>query len=245
MEKQELSRREALIGAGKIAAGATVVSAASSLILPSEAKAAKIPWGYKKLDLQHVGEIAYNAWYGKYCCQAVAEGILVPLKKKIGGPYKNLPMDAFKWGHGGVVGWGTLCGTMVGAGIATGFVAGHEGEKILNDVIYYYSNTKLPIFKPKHPKASFKSVNASDSPLCHISVGKWMKKEGVKFFSPQRKERCARISADVAIYTAKLLNDWVDGKYKPNHGSNVKEHGITTQLNCMECHADNVPEPIT
>lgn len=243
MKKTELSRREALIGAGKIAAGAAVVSAgASGLLSPQEAEASSWPYGYKKLNLQHVGEIAYATWYKKFCCQAVATGLLKPLQKKIGGPYKNLPLDAFKWGHGGAVGWGTLCGTMTGAGIALGFIAGDEGEKILNDVIAWYADNELPKFKPAHPKGSFRHVNRSDSPLCHISVGKWMKKEGVKFFSPQRKERCARIAADVAMHTAKLLNAWVDGKYKPSHGSNVKEHGITTQLNCMECHGDDVPE---
>jgi hypothetical protein len=245
-EKKEISRRDVLIGAGKVAAGAAIVSVgASGLITPGKINAAQFPWGYKKLDLQEVGHIAYNAWYGKYCCQAVAEGLLVPLQKSIGEPYASLPMAAFKWGHGGAVGWGTLCGTMTGAGIATGFIAGTEGEKILNDVIAWYANTELPIYKPHNPKGSFKNTNTAESPLCHISVGKWMKKEGVKFFSPERKERCARISADVAMLTAKLLNDWADGKYKPSQGSNVKDHGITTQENCMECHGDNVPTPIT
>jgi hypothetical protein len=46
-----------------------------------------------------------------------------------------------------------------------------------------------------------------------------MEKEGVKFFSPERKERCARPAADVAMKTAFLLNDWADGKYKPSQGS--------------------------
>ena len=245
-KKLNLSRRDALIGAGKVAAGAAIVSlGASRLITTAEAKTASFPWGYKKLDLQEVGEIAYEAWYGKFCCQAVVEGLLKPLQKSIGEPYASLPLNAFKWGHGGAVGWGTLCGTMTGAGIATGFIAGHEGEAILNDVIAWYADTTLPIYKPARPKAQFTNVNQSDSPLCHISVGKWMKKEGVKFFSPERKERCARISADVAMRTAKLLNDWADGKFKPSHGSNVKEHGITTQLNCMECHGDDVPTPKT
>ena len=242
----DLTRREALITVGKIAAGAAVVSVgAQSLITPARATTASFPWGYKKLDLQHVGDLAYEEWYKTYCCQAVVTGIIKPLQTKIGEPYASLPLNAFKWGHGGAVGWGTLCGTMTGAGIATGFIAGHEGEKILNDVIAWYANTELPIYKPSHPKGSFKNVNQSDSPLCHVSVGKWMKKEGVKFFSPERKERCARLAADVAMKTAALLNDWSDGKYKPSQGSNVKDHGITTQENCTECHSDDVPTPIT
>ncbi|MCF6291558.1 MAG: C-GCAxxG-C-C family protein [Desulfobacterales bacterium] len=241
-----MSRRGLLVNAGKIAAGAAVISVgARELIRPAQASAAAWPYGYTKLDPQEVGDLAYKTWYGRYCCQAVAQGILQPLAKKMGGPYADLPLDAFKWGHGGVVGWGTLCGTMVGAGIALGFIAGNDGEKILNDVIAFYANSALPIYRPSKPKSHFKNVNTADSPLCHISVGKWMKKEGVKFFSPERKERCACISADVAMHTAKLLNAWKDGAYKPGQGSNVREHGITTQENCMECHGDDVPTPIT
>lgn len=241
-ERHQISRRDALIGAGKVAAGAVLISAGTtSLISPAPAFAATFPWGYKKLALQHVGEIAYETWYKKLCCQAVVTGIIKPLQQKIGEPYASLPLDAFKWGAGGVVGWGTLCGSLIGAGIATGFIAGHEGDPILNDVIAYYADTVLPIFEPANPKAAIKNANKSDSPLCHISVGKWMKKEHVKFSSPQRNERCARLSADVAIHTVKLLNDWADGKYKKSHGSNVEEHGIATQLNCMECHGDDDP----
>jgi hypothetical protein len=63
-----------------------------------------------------------------------------------------------------------------------------------------------------------------------------MEKEGVKFGSPQRKDRCARLSADVARKTAQLLNSWADGEYKPTHGSQVKTHEITAQNNCDDCH---------
>ena len=56
--------------------------------------------------------------------------------------------------------------------------------------------------------------------------------------------RIKRLSADVAMKTASLLNDWADGKYKPAQGSNVGDNGITTQENCTECHGDNVPTPI-
>jgi hypothetical protein len=241
---KQLSRRDALIGIGKVAAGAVVVSAgASGLTLAAKAKAVEFPWGYTKLNLQLVGETAYEGWYKKLCSYAVVSGVLAPLQKKIGEPFASLPLDAFVWGHGGAVGWGTLCGSLTGAGIATGFIAGQDGGKILNDVIAWYADTELPIFNPAQPNAEIRSVSQSDSPLCHVSVGKWLKGEGLKFFSPQRKERCARISADVAMRTVELLNDWVDGKYVPAHGSNVKENGITAQLNCSECHGDDVPTP--
>jgi hypothetical protein len=234
--KEEFSRRELLAGTGKIALGAAALTAGGGLASMAEAKGAKYPWPYKKVDPERAARIAYENWYKGYCCYATASGILVPLQESVGEPYTSLPLEAFVFGHGGVVGWGTLCGTLTGAGLATSFAAGKTGEKILNDVIYWYTATELPNFRPASPKATFKNINKSDSPLCHVSVGKWMKKEGVKFLSPQRKDRCARLSADVASKTVMLLNDWADGKYKPAHGSQVKAHQITAQNNCAECH---------
>ncbi len=243
-EEKRLSRREIIIGAGTIAAGAAVISSGvTGLISKAEAKETeKFPWGYKKLDPDEVGKIAYENWYKNFCCYAVTSAIIIPLQEKIGKPYTSFPVESTVWGHGGAVGWGTLCGTLTGVGIATGLIAGKEGENILNDVIAYYANTELPIYKPASPKADFKHVNKSESPICHISVGRWMKKEGVAFFSPQRKERCARLSADIAIHTVKLLNDWADGKYKPVHGAQAKMHQMTSQNNCMDCHGSNIPK---
>jgi hypothetical protein len=244
-EDKKISRRGLIIGTGKLAVGAAGLAAVSGglgLVSKAAAGKAQFPWPYKKLDLDQVGDIAYNNWYKNYCCYAVTSGLLLPLQEKVGEPYTLFPVESTIWGHGGAVGWGTLCGTLTGVGIVTGLVAGKQGEKILNDVIAWYAGTELPIYQPAKPKAHFKSVNQSDSPLCHISVGRWMKKENVKFFSPERKERCARLSADIAMKTAQLLNNWADGKYKPVHGSQAKTYQMTSQNNCTDCHGTKIPK---
>jgi hypothetical protein len=239
ISEEGISRRQLLTGAGKAAAGLAIVSAgALSLASGASAKEAPYPFGYKKLDPKKVADLAYENWYKNFCCYATSSAILLPLREKVGGPYNTLPVEAFIFGHGGTVGWGTLCGTLMGAGLAASFAAGKEGENILNDMMHYYAETELPIYKPANPKATFKSVNKSDSPLCHVSVGRWMKKEGVKFLSPQRKDRCARLSADVAAKTVELLNLWADGKYKSGHGNQIGIYGFTTQNNCSDCHTD-------
>lgn len=250
-EDRKMSRREFVYGSAGFAAGAAIASGGLGMLsgcIGSETKAAECPsepasWPgeYKKLDTARVAEIAYENWYKKFCCYAVASGLLIPLQEDVGEPYTSFPIDSVKWGHGGAVGWGTLCGSLNGAGIATGLIAGEEGEAILNDVIYWYTTTELPIYMPENPKAEIQNVNKSNSPLCHISVGKWMKKEDVAFASPERKERCARLSADVAVKTAELLNAWADGTYKPYHGSQVGTYDITTQNNCGDCHPSGSP----
>lgn len=241
----EPSRREVLIGTGKLAAGAAVVGVGASALVNSAnaSSAPATPWGYVKLDPETIAQSAYENWYKNFCCYAVAESILGALREKVGGPYNTLPTEAFVFPHGGTVGWGTLCGTLMGAGLATSFAFGKEGEKILNDVMAFYCDADLPTWRAKNPKAPFKNTNVADSPLCHVSVGKWMKKEGVSLKSPERKDRCAMVAASVAYHTVALMNQMADGTFEMENGSQSKENGITSQNNCTECHGDNVPEP--
>lgn len=232
----DISRRQVLLGAGKAAVGAAVMTAGGFSLLGKARASASYPWPYKKIDPKEAADIAYENWYKDFCCYATASGILMPLQKSVGEPYASLPIEAFRFGHGGTVGWGTLCGTLLGASLAASFAAGKDGERIANDVIQWYTVTELPTFTPASPKATFKNTNTSNSPLCHVSVSTWMEKEGVVFKSPERKDRCARIAASVAMKTAALLNDWSDGKYKPSHGSQVKAHDRPAQSNCDGCH---------
>jgi len=236
-DEKQISRRQLLTGAGIAIASA----AGAGLIPEAHASKSEFPWGYKKIDPARAGRIAYEGWYKNFCCYGAASGILAPLQHDIGDPYTRFPLEATIWGHGGAAGWGSLCGSLNGAGMAISLIAGHAGEQIINDVIAWYAKTKLPIYKPANPRAEFTQINKSRSALCHISVGKWMRKEGVVFESPQRWERCARITADVAVKTVELLNDWVDGKYKITRRDQVRMYHMPTENNCKQCHGSNVP----
>lgn len=245
--EKEVSRRDALIGAGKIAAGAAIVTmSASGLISRAEAKeATPLPWPYQKIDPKEAGQIAYDGWYKAFCSYGVASGILIPLQKKIGAPYTMLPVEGLRLGEGGTVGWGTLCGSLLGATVAVGFVAPYDvGKQILNELLKWYSDTELPLYTPAQPKAEVKVKTVSASPLCHISVGKWMEAAQKSLHSPERKDRCARITADVAMKTVMMLNDWKDGKFSSSLKLPPAIYGITGQSNCTECHGKNVPTPV-
>jgi len=236
LETPVITRRKLLTGAGKLAAGAVLATAGGFSLASTATARSTYPWPHKTIDPRKAGDIAYENWYKDFCCYATVSGILVPLQESVGEPYASLPLEAFRFGHGGTVGWGTLCGTLLGASIAASFVAGRDGEKIANDVIAWYTTTDLPVYAPASPKAAIKNTNRSDSPLCHVSVSKWMEKEGVEFFTPQRKDRCARLAADVAMKTSVLLNEWAAGTYKPVHGSQAKTHNRPAQNNCDGCH---------
>ncbi len=248
LDDKNISRRQLLSGAGKAAAGLAVMSAGGlGIVREASAYEYKSAYKYAKLDPNEVGRIAYENYFTRWCTSTVLAGLVLPLQKKVGGNWNGFPIDAYRWGHGGLAGWGALCGTMPGAGIVIGLVTGDTdtAEAMVNDLAFYYSNTKLPAFKPeKVLGAEIHHSTTSNTPVCHISVGKWMKAENKAFLTNERAERCARLSANVAMYAVSMLNDWADGKYKPKHPvlGNVKQNGITSQNNCTACHKSDIPK---
>jgi len=237
------------MGAGKIAAGAAIASAAGfGLKKEAEAYGYQPIYKYAKLDPQKVGEVTYENYFKRWCASSVIAGFVENLQKKVGGAWKHFPIDAYKWAHGGYAGWGALCGTMPGAGVIIGNVVNDTdiAEAMNNDLAFYYAYTELPSFSPRKPiKAKIKHMTMAGTPVCHISVGRWMRAENVGFLSNERAERCARLAANIAVETAKMLNDWIDGRYKPRHKPlyNVVANGITSQNNCKDCHGGFTPTP--
>ncbi|MDP3695989.1 MAG: C-GCAxxG-C-C family protein [Desulfocapsaceae bacterium] len=263
MEKPEKtchspSRRQMMIGTAGVLAAGTVLTQLGGLLNSAHAvggSTEKWPWRYEKLDPAKTAEIAYEEWYRVFCGAAVINSIFSQLREKVGEPYTSFPSDSFVFLEGGMVGWGMTCGSNAGAAIVANTIIGPriqpeiagkkvtEGHEITEDIFQWYSEASMPIFVPKTPKVTTELVKTkAESPLCHVSVGKWMKASGFPIGSPERKDRCARVAASVAYHLVELLNDWKDGKYKPTATHKpVKEFGITAQMNCMECHGDNVP----
>jgi hypothetical protein len=251
LDDKGLSRRRMLVGTGALAAGVALahfgglVGSAGATGGSTE----KWPWPYKKLDPAETAEICYNEWYRVFCGAAVINSVFGQLREKVGEPYKSFPADAFVFLEGGQVGWGTICGSPAGANIVANCIIGPriagapEGHQIAADLMQWYSETALPVHIPKNPKVAEKIMTTtSDSPLCHLSVGKWMKASGYPLNSPERKDRCARVAASTAYRLVELLNDWQDGKYVSSGDfSCAKEFGITGQYNCNDCHGDHVP----
>ncbi len=248
-----LSRRDLMRGLGLFVVGAAFAQV-GNLMPNSNAKviATKWPWPYEKLDPAKTAEIAYNEWYRVYCGAAVISSIFSQLAEMVGEPYKSFPVDAFVFLEGGMAGWGTVCGSLAGANIVTNLIIGpriagpksEAGHIIGSNMMKWYSETNLPNFKPSNPKANKDKIvqTVSNSPLCHISVGKWMQASGFSLASPERKDRCARVAASVAYQLVKELNAWKDGKYhKDVEWVPAKDFGITAQMNCSECHHSHIP----
>lgn len=246
---EKLSRRGLIKGAAGVAGVAALTIGGLGFLSKGEAaktSPATLPYPYKKFtaaEIKEAGNIAHDNWFKGFCSFAALSGGVEILRKKVGGPYKSFPMELTTFAHGGTSGWGGTCGTLIGAGVLATLCAGPKiGEQINNEVCNYYAATALPVFVPSHPKAELKTQNISNSPVCHLSVGKWMKKEGVGFLSPQQMERCARVAADMCMQTLEYLNLWADGKFEPKTKAPVFANEIPSQNNCTECHGDNIPK---
>jgi len=226
----QISRRELIVKAGVLALGAGVLQfgngtpQAAAATDPKAAAAADPktwPWPYEKLDPAKTAELAYNEWYRVQCGASVISSVFSQLAEKIGEPYKSFPVDGFQFLLGGMADWGTVCGTCAGSNTVVNLIIGPKvhGQKagitMGSNLLHYYANTALPVYVPKNPKINPDLIpqTQSDSPLCHISVGKWMKKSGFPMSTPERKDRCARVAATMAYQVVENLNAWKDGKY--------------------------------
>jgi len=257
LREAQMTRRDLLAKAGRYTLGAAALGVAASAVpgLRTEAGATggateKWPWPYVKLDPQRTADLAYEEWYRVFCGAAVVNAVFGQLREKVGGPYLSFPSDAFLFLEGGVSGWGTICGANAGANIVTNVIlgprtAGSEvGMLMGSELMQHYASTAMPTYVPRAPrvKAAIPKTVA-DSPLCHVSVGKWMKAANKPLGSPERRDRCARLTASMAYQLVTLLNAWKDGKYVTKGAVPARSYGIQSQHNCNDCHGNDVPSP--
>ena len=226
-------------GLGLLSGGMAAAQTPTCATVPGVIKHPDGTWGYTPLDPNVCAERAYRAWYGKYCAYASFDGVIGELQDALGSPYTNIDPHMIKFGAGGISGWGTICGTGLGASLAVNIVAGTAtGSAMAKDLLAYYSAVALPDYvpvgTPVYPYTP--PASASDSPLCHVSVGKWMKLSGNLFGTAERKERCARLSGNMAKKAAELLNDWHAGTYIAGAWGGPTGTGMTGQNNCGDCH---------
>jgi hypothetical protein len=257
MQKQapgKISRRNLLKGAVTVvgtAGAAAIAPFGLDLLSRAEAKSAAAgnwPWPYEKLDPAKTAEIAYTDWYRLKCGAAVINSVFSQLAQLVGEPYASFPTEGFIFLVGGVSGWGTVCGSNAGANIVTNLIIGPKtggsdaGMVMGSEIMQWYCEASMPVYTPPNPKVKAPiPKTVSDSPLCHVSVGKWMKAANKPMGSPERKDRCARVAASVAYKTVELLNAWKDARYVPKAAFPDKMYHIPAQNNCIECHGSDVP----
>jgi hypothetical protein len=194
---------------------------------------AHLPWPYRQLDPDAIGQRAFESYLKGHCMYGTFDAIVGTVAEKLGAPYTGFPFEMFLYGMGGVYGWGTLCGALNGCAAAIQLLSPNPSP-LVDELFRWYENTPLPNFDPKGRR--FKTVQSlAGSPLCHPSIAKWCEASGKKAYSHERDERCGVLAASVARQCALLLNEQIAGKIIP-----VTPVDARTRA-CMGCHEKGGP----
>lgn len=215
------------------------------------------PFGYPEsgLDVERIRELAYAGFQGitladgtrhAGCAFGTFNAIIGRLADIVGEPYTHIPVQMMDWAGAGVVGFGTLCGTLNGAAAAIGLICGgSDARAYISDLLTWYSEADLPtnLYAPMGELPQ----SRADSNLCHVSLTRWCRASGFASGSPERAERCSQLSGDVAAKTVEMLNTSALGLRVPSEKtvcrachymgpSYVAGHFTHGEMNCLTCH---------
>jgi len=148
------------------------------------------------------------------------------------------------WATGGGHGWCVMCGSLIGGATLINMVCDKKTAfKLVDQLFSWYEATPFPsdisnnlahekkFLVDKYKSTKILKQTVSKSQLCHISVTRWCKASGYATASHERSERCARVTADVAAFTAQLLNKHADGLVESAYAMSA------TATECRSCHA--------
>lgn len=211
-------------------------------------------WVYRPLAPDITAEMAYQLYPEGSCMYATFKSIISQLAEMHGEPFASYPYHMFRYGHGGIGGYGTTCGTLNGAAALFGLFVTDKTvcDSLIADLFQWYEQEPHPSFKPDSSELEIPAY-ASNSVLCHASNTNWCKKAGVEINSKERKERCRRLTADVASRAVESLNAVFSNAYFTNthsdetvqscmacHGSEGKLKNTSAKMNCNSCHDESL-----
>lgn len=262
-----MDRRKAMkITAGVIAGGGAGLLTLSQAFKPkSQLQAAphklkftpkESHWKYEPLDPSVTAELAYQSYSEGSCMYATVTSIISQLAEKFGEPFVSFPTHLFKYGHGGIGGYGSVCGTLNGAAALIGLLITDKNvqDQMITDLFQWYEKEPLPEFRPQKANFDFSPPTAvSNSVLCHASNTNWSKQSGYKVSSKERKERCRRLTADVAKKVTAALNEihtdaYIAGFHSNEtvstcvacHGGDGKLDNTAVKMSCNSCHSESI-----
>lgn len=214
---------------------------------------------YKSANPSKVADHAYKLYSDGGCMYAAVKSVLSMTSSN------PVPVhyDLFRYGHGGCGGQGSLCGACNGVAAAIGCYIRDKKEcdVLIGKVFRWYESANLPEYKPVGLNSGIVSA-VSGSILCHVSMTKWCKAAGKSPFSAERKDRCARLTADTAAKAVELLNEYFSSSQKtvkkvsqkkqntcvPCHTKQIesgplsKSPKVKVKMNCSTCHSDPHPD---
>lgn len=264
MKRREWLTRGGLFFGGMLAGG-------GSTILSSEKKPEaeeEFVWNYEPLDPRTTAEEAYRLYSEGSCMfatfRSIVEGVGRIRKEKNpaeGTRWESFPFYMMTYGRGGVHDCGSLCGILNGCSAAISLFVRtrNDAAGLTRELFDWYESSELPNFVPSETKFGEIEQSVSESPLCHISVSRWIQVSESEAESPRRKERCKRMVGDGVIKTIELLNRYFqsrqEGKpcpfaepYEPTasciecHSPKGSSPDVNARMNCSVCHEETTIE---
>lgn len=206
------TRREVL-NSMRLAAGAGLLACRAAEVPAGEdgRSAAALGRSFVRLDPAIVADRAYRIYPEGACMYASFGSIVSSLGELVGEPYRSFPVDMMRYGEGGISGWGSICGALNGAAAVIGLIyPGKDGSRraeLIAELFSWYEQAKLPQFRPTQTAAPLEiPASVAKSVLCHVSVNRWCEVSRCNAFSPEKRERCRRLTSDVVLKTVELLN---------------------------------------
>ena len=258
---KSFTRREVLGSVG-LAAGAGLLARRAAEVRASEVGGSDVSEGRAIVPLVPavVADKAYRIFPEGACMYATFASIVSSLGELGGEPYRSFPVEMMRYGEGGVGGWGSLCGALNGAAAVIGLIhPGTDGSRraqLIGELFSWYEHTNLPQFRPAQTAGDLEVPSSvAKSVLCHVSVNRWCEVSRWGAFSPEKRERCRRLTADVVLKTVELLNRSQEpasrfAELSSETKSCVACHGKTdradamVKMRCNTCHTalDKCPE---
>lgn len=268
--KENITRGTFFKKSAYIAAGVTAAGVGVGILNTNKAEAGNInkstptwPWPYATLDPEEVRILAHDSYWGGFaCCAGAFHSIITKLQELVGAPYTDFPTKMMLFGHGGGAGWGTICGALNGSAAAISLICEKSvADQLVHELNGWYTQTRFPS-ATSNTYATSHQFNHNDydmelvqntcgSPLCHVSVTDWCVTSGIGVKDKQRKERCARLTGDVAAKTVELLNahfsETFTSTYVPPesiasclacHGSSGTMKNVSGKMECTTCHGE-------
>lgn len=260
IKRREWLTRGGLFVGGMLAGGGSAIRSSEK---DSDAEE-EFVWNYEPLDSRAAAEEAYRLYAEGSCMfacfRAVVEGVGRIRKEKNpaeGARWESFPYYMMTYGRGGVHDCGSLCGILNGCAAAISLFVRTRSDAagLTRELFDWYEASELPIFVPGETKFGEIEPSISDSPLCHISVSRWIQASGSEVESPRRKERCKRLVGDGVIKTVELLNRYFLSRREgtdcpfaaPNepaascmecHSPKGRSPDVNARMNCSVCHEE-------
>ena len=200
----DMNRRDFLRTAGKAALGAVAVSSLPMPVMAEGAETPVWPWKYVPLDKDELLKRCYEKFFEYGGCGGGCFGGIIDIMSEVTGyPYNEMVPGRVCALMGGGFDAGTLCGSLAGALMFIGLVCQPQDAAAVRDQLFaWYREHSFPQYQPEYESIT----TVAHSINCVDSVGTYMAATGYKMADPERKARCASVTAEVAVKAISLLN---------------------------------------